>query len=401
MVKRQCNTRAWYGSKEPAAEQIITAVEAAEGEPVVLYDHAANEGEYVDIAKGLYDEMDSLKRTPAEFRTWTVEDGIGTFFQAMLDFAPADLRSRVSILQHLGSFKFRAADGPEQKKAKIAAIFVEPEGEDDYKAILRIQAKKLADTWAPNKDSMLDYVVNQPAQMGRVLADRLNPANETTFRIIGHPFKGVRSTDLMDLAETKTIAYERDGDIHIVTDVREVLESWDQDSAASGGCEQFTLLDALLLHEVVELWLDENEPDHDVLEAHIIATTFERYLKDTLLGVAVEDFFLDWPQPSEEEMAESQRAEMEDQVAAWSASFDDDEIPDNLDDDVDGLPVDKAIPAKKKKKAVAKKAVKGKAKTPVKVQAKAQEGKLYRTKDGKMYRVVDGKKVAVKKKNSA
>lgn len=393
-MRRKCKTRAWYGSKEPAADDIIAAAEAAEGEATVLYDHATNSGEYVEIAKGLYDEMDSLKRTPAEFRTWTVEDGIGTFFQALLDFAPADMRSRVSILQHLGNFKFRAADGPEQKKAKIAAIFVEPESEDDYKAILRIQAKKLADTWAPHKDSMLDYIINQPAQMGRVLADRLNPANEKAFRIIGHPFKGVRSTDLLALAETKTVAYEREGEIHIVTAVREVLESWDQDSAASGGCEQFTLLDALLLHEVVELWLDENEPDLEVLEAHIIATIFERYLKDTLLGVAVEDFFLDWPQPSEEEMAESQRAEMEEQVAAWSASFDDDEMPDSFDDDVDGLPVDKAVPAKKKKKAV-KKEVKGKA------QAQAQEGKLYRTKDGRMYRIVDGKKIAVKKKNSA
>ncbi|MFT5090369.1 MAG: hypothetical protein ACI906_000035 [Candidatus Latescibacterota bacterium] len=396
MVRRQRSTRAWYGSKEPAAEEIIAAAEAAEGEPVVLYDHAANEGEYVDIARGLYDEMDSLKRTPAEFRTWTVEDGIGTFFQALLDFSPTDMRSRVSILQHLGSFKFRTSDGPEQKKAKVAAIFVEPEGEDDYKAILRIQAKKLADTWAPNKDTMLDYIVNQPAQMGRVLADRLNPANDSQFRIIGHPFKSVRSTDLLDLAKTKTVAYERDGEIHLVTDVREVLEGWDQDSAVSGGCEQFTLLDALLLHEVVELWLDENEPDVEVLEAHIIATTFERYLKDTLLGVAVEDFFLDWPQPSEEEMAESQRAEMEEQVAAWSASFDEDEMPDNFDDDVDGLPVDKVTPTKKKKKVAIKKEVKDKAKAP----AKVQEGKLYRTRDGKMYRVVDGKKVAVKKKNS-
>jgi uncharacterized protein YbaR (Trm112 family) len=67
-------------------------------------------------------------------------------------------------------------------------------------------------------------------------------------------------------------------------------------------------------------------------------------------------------------------------------------MPDSFDDDVDGLPVDKAVPVKKKKKAV-KKEVKGK--------AKAQEGKLYRTKDGRMYRIVDGKKIAVKKKNSA
>jgi hypothetical protein len=272
--------------------------------------------------------------TPAEFRTWTVEDGVGTFFQAMLDFAPTDLRSRVSILQHLGSFKFRAADGPEQKKAKIAAIFAEPDGEEDYTSILRIQAKKLTDTWVPNQGTILDFIINQPGQVGRVLADRLSPTNETGFRLIGHAFDGVRSTDLLDLAESKTVAYEREGEIHLVTDVRQVLENWDQDSLASGGVEQFTLLDALLLHEIIELWIRENEPDVEVLEAHIIATTFERYMKDTLLNVAVEDFFLDWPQPSEEEMAERQHVEMEEQVASWSASF---------DEDLAGLPVDKAL----------------------------------------------------------
>ncbi len=400
LSKKQRSVRAWYGGKTPADGSVLDAVEAAEKEPKVLYDHAnKEEGEYVDIVKGLYGAMDSLKRTPAEFRTWTVEDGVGTFFQAMLDFAPADLRSRVSILQHLGSFKFRAADGPEQKKAKIAAIFAEPEGEEDYTSILRIQAKRLLDAWAPNEGSMLDHIINRPAQVGRVLSDRLSPTNETSFRLIGHAFAGVRSTDLSDLAKSKTVAYEREGEIHLVTDVREILENWDQDSVASGGVEQFTLLDALLLHELIELWVKENEPDVEVLESHIIATTFERYAKGTLLNVAVEDFFLDWPQPSEEEMAERQHAEMEEQVAAWRASFDEDDVPGDLDEDLEGLPVDKAVGTtiSKKKKAVKKE---GKAKPKAKVKAKPQEGKLYRTKDGKMYRIVDGKKIPVKKKSS-
>ncbi len=74
--------------------------------------------------------------------------------------------------------------------------------------------------------------------------------------------------------------------------MREVLESWDADAVGAGGCEQLSLLDTLLLREVVELWLREEDPEIDVLDAHIIATTFERYLKDTLLNVAMEDFFL-------------------------------------------------------------------------------------------------------------
>ena len=392
MSKRKPGVRAWYGRHTPPDENVIFAAEETEGTPPVLYDHVTHEGEYAEIVNRIYNEMDSLKRHPAEFRTWTVEDGLATYFHAILDFAPTDMRSRVAILQRFGAFKFRAADGPNEKKAKIEAIFLEPDDEEDYEAILRIQAKKLADVWSPNENTLLDYIVNQPAQVGRTLADRLSPTNETPFQIIGHPFLNVRSTDLVDLAESKTVAYERDSAIHLVTDVREVLENWDADAVGAGGCEQFSLLDALLLHEVVELWLREDDPEIDILDAHIVATTFERYLKGTLLNVAVEDFFLDWPQPSALEVAEQQKAEMEEQQKAFAAFIDDDDVPDDLDEDVDDLPMDSDVtPPKKKKKVV-------KAQSEVAKPESSKEGKLFRTKDGEYYRIVDGKKIRVKKK---
>jgi hypothetical protein len=315
---------------------------------------------------------------------------LATYFQAILDFAPTDMRSRVAILQRFGAFKFRAADGSNEKKQKIAAIFIEPDDEEDYKSILRIQTKKLSDIWAPSKDSLLDFIISQPAQVGRVLADRLNPTTETPFKIIGHPYQDVRSTDLLDLAASKTVAYERDSSIHLVTDVREVLENWDADAEGAGGCEQFTLLDALLLHEIVELWLREDDPEIDILEAHIIATTFERYLKDTLLNLAVEDFFLDWPQPSAQEIAEQQKAEMEQQQQAFSAFLDNDDAPDVQEEDLGDLPMDSAAPPPKKKKKAAKRA-------PAEPD-NSKEGKLFRTKSGQFYRIVDGKKIPVKKK---
>ena len=90
------------------------------------------------------------------------------------------------------------------------AIFVDPDDQEDYKSILRIQAKRLAYLWSPYENTLLDYINNQPAQVGRVLADRLSPINEMNFQIMGHPFRDVRSTDLLDLAESKTVAYERD-----------------------------------------------------------------------------------------------------------------------------------------------------------------------------------------------
>ena len=393
--------RAWYGSRTPPEDAIIEAAEAVEqatNGSTILYDHETHEGEWAEVVSRIYNEMDSLKRHPAEFRTWTAEDGMAAFFQALLDYAPTDIRSRVAILQQFGQFKFRAADGPDEKKQKIASIFVEPDDEEDYKSIRRIQVRKLSDSWVPNEGSLLDYIINQPAQVGRVLSDRLSPTTEKPFKIIGHPFLEVRSTDLQEIAASKTVAYERESAIHIVTDVCEVLEQWDADAEGAGGCEQFTLLDALLLHEIVEMLLREEDPEIDVLNGHIIATTFERYLKDTLLSVACEDFFLAWPQPSSQEIAEKQKAEMEEQQAAFAAFLDDEDPPDDLDDDIDDLPMDTNVaPPVKKKKAARKKA----AEKDGDEVAKSKEGKLFKTNSGQYYRIIDGKKVAVKKKKKA
>ena len=82
----------------------------------------AHEGGYAEIVSRIYDEMDSLKRHPADFRTWTVEDGMTSYFKAILDFAPTDMRNRVAMLQRFDAFRFRTYYGPDEKKAKIAAI---------------------------------------------------------------------------------------------------------------------------------------------------------------------------------------------------------------------------------------------------------------------------------------
>ncbi len=97
-----------------------------------------------------------------------------------------------------------------RRRPRLRRYFVEPDDREDYKLILRIQAKRLEYLWSPNENTLLDYITNQPAQVGRVLADRLSPTNEMNFQIIGHQFRDVRSTDLLALAESKTVAYERD-----------------------------------------------------------------------------------------------------------------------------------------------------------------------------------------------
>ena len=58
---------------------------------------------------------------------------------------------------------------------------------------------------------------------------------------------------------------------------------------------------------MVELVIDETNPELSVLDSHIVASTFERYLKGTMLNVAVEDFFLDWPPLSDAEIEELEK----------------------------------------------------------------------------------------------
>ena len=352
--------RAWYAGKVSPDEEAIARAEEADGHGQVLYDHNAdsNEGEYADLVKGVYDMMDTLKRNPLEFRTWTEEDGYETFLTALFDFGPTALRDRVQILQQAGSFKFRQVDTSDDKKDKISAVFADPE-EEDLKAGHSAQARRLSGIWTPQDGSLLNAVILQPAQVGRILSDRLNPTSDTPFKLIGHSFEDVHSATLKPLSETKTVAYERGSEIHLITDVAPILANWDADSPVAGGCEKVTLLEALLLHELVELVLDESQPELDPLLSHIIASTFERYLKSTALSVAVEDFFLTWPNLSAAELEERHELELAEQLAAASAFLGEEDVPDENVDDLDDLPMDPSKPTASKKSPKVRKKTSG------------------------------------------
>jgi len=310
-----------------------------------------SDGEIAQIVRGLYGKMDSLKRSPDEFRSWTEEDGYQTFFEALTDIAPPEARARVQLLQQLGAFKFRSGAGPDEKKSLIGAVFAEPTEDETPSAVSGIRSSRLARIWAPPQDSLLYYIMTRPAQAGRVLSDRLNPTNDTPFRLIGHPFTEVRSTDLAAVKEAKIVAFERESEIHLITAVQKILSDWDQDATAAGGVEQISLLEALLMHESVELVIDETTPDLDPLCSHIVASTFERYLKGTFLNFAVEDFFFAWPPESEVEIEERQAREMDQELEEASALLTEEMAPDDLDDDLANLPMDDAVaPVRKKKK---------------------------------------------------
>lgn len=356
--------RPWYPGRSEPDEEIIALFDSADPSPQILYDQAnvaGSTGKYADVMRGIYNKMDSLKRSPDAFRSWTEEDGLVTFYDTLLDIAPGDMRGRVQILQQLGEFKFRAGTGGDEKKKQIAAIFA-PQGEnEDPHIVSSSRARRLGAIWLPPADSLLGHIIARPAQVGRVLSDRLNPANTEPFRLIGHEFKEVRSTVLKPIAEARLAAFERAGEIHIIPAMDKKLAQWNAD-AGSVGVESISLLEAFLLHEFAELVLDETQPDLTPLASHIVATSLERYLKETMVTVAVDDFFLDWPPMSTEEEEERMEKLLQEELAEAEAMFAEEGPPEDLDDDVDDLPMDpSAAPPPRKKKTVKKKVAKKKA----------------------------------------
>lgn len=337
--------RAWYGGRTPPPEDVLIVAETADSEPHVLYDHLAGQGEYASVVRGIYDRMDSLKRNPQEFRSWALDDGMSAFLQVLLDLGPAELRSRLQTLTRLGSLQFRKSEGPDERKARVHAVFAPPEGDEDYRVQILGQARRLAALWSPRPDSVLDYVISRPAQVGRLVAEGLSPSAAEQLRVVGHAFTDVRRATLLPFAGLKTVAWERQRDIHLLTAVRPVLEKWDPDAAGGGACAQVTLLDALLLHEIVEVLLDAREPALEPLDCHLVASTFERYLKGEMLSVAAEDFFLEWPPLSAQEMEEQREAEMVEQLREVTQYMDEQQAPDQEDDDLERLPMDTASAA--------------------------------------------------------
>ena len=66
MGRRKPGPRAWYAGKTPPDESVLEIIETASETVQVLFDNSAGEpsGEDLDLVKGLYGKMDSLKRKP-------------------------------------------------------------------------------------------------------------------------------------------------------------------------------------------------------------------------------------------------------------------------------------------------------------------------------------------------
>ena len=385
-IKNSSDSRtwAWYGADAPASNDIISIAEVAEQNaegPEILYDNTIEKGDFSHKVARICELLNKLHEKPEALRSWEKLDGFSNFLLTLIDRAPTDIRGYALILQRFGSFIFSDNDSSKEKKNKINAVFCTEEETSIYSHI-RDRAKLLNAIWYPHEGSLLDHIIRDPAKVAQAILNRLSFSKGGQFRIISHPFRHVRSKDLQGLAEAKTVAYQRGSDIHLISEVFQTLDKWDEDSLV-GGVEQATLLDALLLHEMTELLLRENEPDICPLDAHIIASTFERYLKGPFLTLAVDDFFIDWPKPLGIEVAELQRREMSQQIFWWENAFGPPSSSIDIGSNIDEASFRQAISTCESNDS------------PI------QRGeKIYRSKDGKLYRLDGVKKVFVRKKKS-
>jgi len=285
--------RAWYSGSAPPDVNLLTGAEAAEGQSIRLYavEDGLEEGEWVPLVQSLRSKMDGLRRDPGSLREYCSESARRAFHSALRDFAPS-LGDRVRTLQQLGDFSFDAAVGPADKKAAIAAALVDSasrgqavEGEVD-------PAQKLSEIWRP--EGLARSVLDEPAEVASAVADRLNPTHPSPITVTGHTFAGVERGVLQAIAQSQTVAYERNAEIHVIASIRGALERWDGDEHTQKGPEDFSLLEALLTHEVLEVILAESEALAP-LPAHLVASTVERCLRGAILALAVEAFCLEWP----------------------------------------------------------------------------------------------------------
>ncbi len=288
-------------------------------------------GSYSEVMEGILEKVETLQRDSERSLLWSSEEAMRTLLEAMVDFATSQ-EDRLQVLRQTGGFRFEQGITAEEMQGKVSEVFgdLSPRGDRVAfdAAITRLEA-----VWAPEQGSLLEKIIAHPNQIARLLAERLSPSTARYLGIIGHTFQRVRRTDLEPLAVSQTVAYVRGSEIHLIVGVREVLDDWELKREAGNESERFSLLETLLLHEVVEILLRENMPRIDPLSSHVIASTLERNLSEEELPLAVEDFFDSWIPPTtkrerrsivEAVEAESRRGDRrQEERAAWLADRED------------------------------------------------------------------------------
>ena len=213
--------------------------------------------------------------------------------EAIVYFATSP-EERLDVLRQTGGFRFEQGFTAEEIQGLVSGVFADLSYDSRDGAALDDATARLEAVWAPQSGSILEFIIARPGQIARLLAERLSPSTARYLGIVGHTFQRGRRTDLEPLATSQTVAYVRGSDIHLIIGVREALDDWESKRAAENESERFSLLEILLLHEVVEILTREKTPRIDPLSSHVIASTLERNLSEEDLPLAVEGFFDSW-----------------------------------------------------------------------------------------------------------
>ena len=281
--------RAWtVGGEAPAPEALMKA-EAADGPPERLYAvrDGVEEGEWASIVQSLRARMEGVHDNPASLRSYSVERSGAAFAAGLFNLAQSR-RERAQLLQQLGVLNLDAGD-PTQKEraARVLADREGGQGPESWAAL----AAELSALWEPR--GLLTSVLGDPAAVAASVVARLDPGHDQPLAIWGHSFSVVARHLLEPLARSHTVAYARDTEIHVVTAIRDALNDWDADAHLQVGAEDVPLIEVLLVHEVVEIILEETT-ELPPPASHLVAATMGRCLRDTMLDIAVEAFCLDW-----------------------------------------------------------------------------------------------------------
>ena len=279
MRKIYAPARAWYGGRESPDDSLLDLVEASAIQQLYSHQDGQVSGDRVEQVRALREKLCNMHR----IAEWTFEKGLGVLLMVVMDCA-LSLRERAIALESLGRYAFDPDATSAEKKDLLQTVFM------PSAATLDQQIQQLAEIWTPEPNSLLDLILNRPAKMGQILADRLEPEESLSLKIVGFTLDEVDPEVRKVILQSQLAAYERDGVIYMLLPLLDALKGWDLPLAEQVEF-QLTLWEMLFVHELTEMVLEETL-ELEPLPAHIVASTLERLLDDTL-GMAVESYFLE------------------------------------------------------------------------------------------------------------
>ena len=324
--------RCWYGGKTEPEPAALEALEAADTRPLVAYDQKEGRliGPWESLVTKLRSKLFALQPQAAMRQAPNPDKRLEQFLGALADFCETP-KGRLEILKHTGSFHFRRGESADARKAKIVAAVRDREDPADPEAS-REQVRRLAEIWSPRNDSLLDSIINRPVEVGRTLAKRLDASHARRLAILTRSLDKADHSVQYPLIEARTVAYERDGVIHLFAGLHEYMDEWeagkhdgDEDARFKGA---FSAFETLILHELVEVVLEETS-ELDRLSAHIVASTLERSLRGAALTHAIEDYCTRWANALQPAPApvEGEELEIDFDFDAEAEEDDSDDIP--------------------------------------------------------------------------